>query len=191
MDFIFNSSMPTHRKSSSVFTPALKTSKVHVREFSIVGLGSCEESFRPRVKSFSCSIGKGKKEDKGFFLSALDEALQYFCYGQEEWVVGEDLQKVRIRNLEGERERMKVENSKLQIALAQAKAKGMVYKTKIKSLKNYCKILEVNNLNRLSKSILENSQEGVVRRTERRKTVQPGTSKSSDTEFECSNRVCN
>jgi hypothetical protein len=188
MDFIFNSSKPSHKKSSSVFTPVPIKSNTHKRGFSISSPTSPEERLAPKVNSFSFYIRKPKNNG---FLNVLDEALEHFTYKQRELVIGEDLQKVRIKNLELERERMKVDNSKLQIALAQARAKGMVYKTKIKSLKNYCKILEVNNLNRLSKTMLENSQVAAVRRTERRKTVQPVTSKSSDTEFECSNSVYN
>ena len=52
---------------------------------------------------------------------------------------------------------MKLENLKLQIVLSLTKAKVMVYETKIKSLKNYCKVLEANNFNRLSRSILKTS----------------------------------
>ena len=98
-----------------------------------------------------------------------------------------------VQNLENEKEALKIENSKLQLALAQARAKAAIYKKKIKSLKNYCKILEVNSFSSFSKTFIndqltQDKPEFKSRNPGRRQTAQPVSNRSSDTEFDVSTK---
>lgn len=189
MAFIFNSTPGGHKKALSEYDPVIKKKNLHKRGFSITSPTSPEENLTPKLKFLNFP---SKKPEKQKFLDVVDEAIDYFLVNQQRWDSEDDLQKARIRNLEIEKEKMKVENSKLQLALAQAKAKGTIYKAKVKSLKNYCKILEVNSLSQLSKEIFTEHQGKQGKNSEKfEEASQDITIKSSDTEFECTNRVFN
>lgn len=189
MDFIFNSSSSKHKKALTEYEPVLKTRKLHKRGFSITSPTSSETNLTPKVKFLNFPVKKSKKGD---FLEVVDQSLNYFLDSQQGWAFEDDLLKARIRNLELDKEKLKVENSKLQLALAQAKAKGTVYKAKVKSLKSYCKILETDSLSQLSKEIFAGNKE--VAGKIREKLLDDSLvihNKSSDTEFECTNRIFN
>jgi hypothetical protein len=130
-----------------------------------------EGDYRKNSKSFCFNREKFKVSS---FLQVLNASCAYFA--QKNKVYSNSMfQEDRVRVLEREREVMKMENSKLQLALARAKAKVLVYKGKVKSLKSYCKILEVNRMSRLSKDFFSDENSCEVLEDE----------KSSETEFQC------
>ena len=146
----------------------------------------------PDTLNYSIYQSKGSSRS---FTRLLDAAYSYFNQNNNikfpKFIPNDpyyDL-KPSISILEKEKEDLRIENSKLHLALAQAKAKGILYKNKIKSLKSYCKIMEVNSFNDISKDNLKKQQVEVrtdlkSRKMNRKLTAEPVSYRSSETEFE-------
>ncbi|OMJ65938.1 hypothetical protein SteCoe_37399 [Stentor coeruleus] len=182
----------THRKTTSADIIIMQAS-FHRRNQSSTNPGTPEDikvaknSTRPLSVSFNQDKNKSKS-----FKKLLDAASAYFSQQKPIMVHNYhtvDTYKPLIKHLEKDKEDLKIVKTKLQLELAQAKAKIKVYKNKIKSLKNYCKIMEVNSFTQFSRTFLKETEEkkDPEKILFRRKTMQPISNRSSETEIDFSN----
>lgn len=181
----------THRKANSAF--GLQFPSPYHRRIQSSAAGSPEVFRKPFTESLPSPIGKPKNSSRSF-IRLLDASVTYFSQSKSLKIIenNQDFNPV-IKNLDAEKEDIKIQHSKLQLALAQARAKATLYKNKIKSLKKYCKILEVNSFSSNYKTFLKeqtgsyanNKARGHVRR----QTAEPVSNMSSETEFENSEKL--
>lgn len=182
----------THRKTTSADIIIMQAS-FHKRNQSSTNPGTPEDVnvAQKSIRPYSASFNQDKNKTRSF-KKLLDAACAYFSQQKSPMVHNYhtvDTCKPLIKNLEKDKEDLKIENSRLQLELAQAKAKIQVCKNKIKSLKNYCKIMEVNSFTQFSRSFLKEAEErkDPEKILSRRKTMQPMSNRSSETEIDFSN----
>ena len=165
-----------HKKSSSMYDSKQLIIK-HRRGFSATSPTSPEDSPSFKFPSFTCHTESHLRSSS--FMQVLNSSITYFSQKPLDYKFSFSSSNPRVRSLEQEKEKIKLENSKLHLALARAKARVLVYKDRVKSLKNYCKIMEVNNFSKFSKEILKEDS------SYSHEKYEECESNSSETEFQC------